>query len=213
MPKESARPPAEERSRLAGEVLRQPLNHLHAACQLLFGHEFIGPVCLGDVSRAADDAGEAGVGKLARLGGVGDRSGDGVAGELFDEIDDGGILGGVEPRLVWSARGLGTGRLGALLRVVLPAALPAVLSGIRIAIAVSIFAFHVAWGEVLFASVMTNDNTRTLAIGLQDYATRSDVYWNQLMAASLVVSVPVVAAFLAVQRYLVSGMTAGGVKG
>lgn len=47
---------------------------------------------------------------------------------------------GVEPRLVWSARGLGTSRLGALFRVVLPAALPAVLSGLRLAIAISIFA-------------------------------------------------------------------------
>jgi ABC-type nitrate/sulfonate/bicarbonate transport system permease component len=50
----------------------------------------------------------------------------------------------VEPRLIWSARGLGTGRIGTLLRVVLPAALPAVLSGVRIAIGVSIFALLAA---------------------------------------------------------------------
>lgn len=47
---------------------------------------------------------------------------------------------GVEPRLIWSARGLGTGRIGTLVRVVLPAALPGVLSGLRLAIAISIFA-------------------------------------------------------------------------
>lgn len=47
---------------------------------------------------------------------------------------------GVEPRLVWSARGLGTSRAGALVRVVLPAALPQILSGLRLAIAISIFA-------------------------------------------------------------------------
>ncbi|TMR97778.1 ABC transporter permease [Nonomuraea basaltis] len=46
----------------------------------------------------------------------------------------------VEPRLIWSARGLGTGRIGTLFRVVLPAALPQVLSGVRLAIGVSIFA-------------------------------------------------------------------------
>jgi ABC-type nitrate/sulfonate/bicarbonate transport system permease component len=50
----------------------------------------------------------------------------------------------VEPRLVWSARGLGTGRIGTLFRVVLPAALPEVLSGVRIAIGVSIFALLAA---------------------------------------------------------------------
>jgi NitT/TauT family transport system permease protein len=50
----------------------------------------------------------------------------------------------VEPRLVWSARGLGTGKIGTLLRVVLPAALPTVLSGIRLAIGISIFALMAA---------------------------------------------------------------------
>lgn len=46
---------------------------------------------------------------------------------------------GIEPRLLWSARGLGTGRLGSWFRVILPAALPQILSGMRLAIAISIF--------------------------------------------------------------------------
>ena len=54
--------------------------------------------------------------------------------------------------------------------------------------------------------------TRTLAVGLQGYSTLNNVYWNQIMAASLVVSVPVVAGFLLLQRYLVTGLTAGAVK-
>jgi multiple sugar transport system permease protein len=65
---------------------------------------------------------------------------------------------------------------------------------------------------VLFASVMTDAGSRTLAVGLQGYATSADVYWNQAMAASLVVSVPVVAGFLALQRHFVSGLTAGSVR-
>jgi multiple sugar transport system permease protein len=65
---------------------------------------------------------------------------------------------------------------------------------------------------VLFASVLTTDSTRTLAVGLQGYATQNDVYWNQVMAASIVVSIPVVAGFLLLRRYLVSGLTAGAVK-
>ncbi|CQR59868.1 Inner membrane ABC transporter permease protein ycjP [Streptomyces leeuwenhoekii] len=99
----------------------------------------------------------------------------------------------------------GCGPIGALFRVIVPAAVPGI-------IAVAVYAFMTAWGEVLFASVMTNDTTRTLAVGLQGYSTLNDVYWNQIMAASLVVSVPVVAGFLLLQRYLVAGLTAGAVK-
>ncbi|MBQ0877701.1 carbohydrate ABC transporter permease [Streptomyces sp. RT42] len=99
----------------------------------------------------------------------------------------------------------GCGPLGALFRVIVPAAVPGI-------VAVAVYAFMTAWGEVLFASVMTNDTTRTLAVGLQGYSTQNDVYWNQVMAASLVVSLPVVAGFLLLQRYLVTGLTAGAVK-
>ncbi|MFE4369335.1 carbohydrate ABC transporter permease [Streptomyces sp. NPDC056835] len=99
----------------------------------------------------------------------------------------------------------GCGPIRALFRVVVPAAVPGI-------VAVAVYAFMTAWGEVLFASVMTNDTTRTLAVGLQGYATQNDVYWNQIMAASLVVSVPVVVGFLLLQRYLVAGLTAGAVK-
>ncbi|MFE1316441.1 carbohydrate ABC transporter permease [Kitasatospora phosalacinea] len=99
----------------------------------------------------------------------------------------------------------GCGPIRTLVQIIVPAALPGI-------IAVAVYAFMTAWGEVLFASVMTNDQTRTLAVGLQGYATQTDVYWNQVMAASLVVSLPVVAGFLLLQRYLVAGLTAGAVK-
>lgn len=99
----------------------------------------------------------------------------------------------------------GAGPLRTLVQVILPAATPGI-------VAVSIYAFMTAWGEVLFASVLTDDSSRTLAVGLQGYATSNDVYWNQIMAASLVVSVPVVVAFLLLQRQFVAGLTAGAVK-
>jgi multiple sugar transport system permease protein len=104
-----------------------------------------------------------------------------------------------------SAQVDGAGPLRTLLRVILPTAIPGV-------VAVSVYSFVTAWSEVLFASVMTNEDSRTLAVGLQGYATSNDVYWNQVMAASLVVSVPIVAGFLALQRHFVSGLTAGAVK-
>ncbi|MBG0826676.1 carbohydrate ABC transporter permease [Planomonospora sp. ID67723] len=116
-----------------------------------------------------------------------------------------GYLDSIPTALDEAAQVDGSGPLGALLRVVIPAAMPGI-------VAVTIYAFMTSWGEVLFASVMTDESTRTLAVGLQGYATQNDVYWNQVMAASLVVSVPVVAGFLLLQRYLVQGLTAGAVK-
>ena len=68
-------------------------------------------------------------------------------------------------------------------------------------------------GSTHIPSVLTDYATRTLAVGLRNYAIQSNVYWNQLMAAAIVVSIPVVAGFLALQRYLVQGIAAGGVKG
>jgi multiple sugar transport system permease protein len=60
--------------------------------------------------------------------------------------------------------------------------------------------------------VLTDDDGRTLALGLQGYATQSNIYWNQVMAAPVVVSVPVVDGFLLLRRYLVQRLTAGAVK-
>lgn len=100
----------------------------------------------------------------------------------------------------------GTGYWGALFRIVIPVARPGI-------VAVAVFSFMTAWGEVLFASVLTTQSTRTLAIGLQEYATQGNTAWNELMAAAVVVSIPVVVGFLALQRHLIRGLTSGSVKG
>jgi multiple sugar transport system permease protein len=114
-------------------------------------------------------------------------------------------LDGIPRDLDEAARVDGTTALGALFRVVLPAARPGV-------VAVAVYSFMTSWGEILFAAQMTNENSRTLSIGLQNYSTAINVYWNQVMAASLVVSVPIVIAFLLLQKYLVAGLTSGAVK-
>lgn len=116
-----------------------------------------------------------------------------------------GYFDGIPTELDEAAKVDGCGPIQALLKVVLPTARPGV-------VAVSIYAFMTAWGEVLFASVMTTQENRTLAVGLRQYSTMTSVYWNQVMAASLVVSVPVVVAFLALQKNFVAGLTAGAVK-
>lgn len=100
----------------------------------------------------------------------------------------------------------GASKFQALWRIVLPMALPGIAT-------VAILAFNQGWNEVLFSSVLTNQATRTLALGIQDYRTDLDVLWGLTMAAGVLISAPVVVFFTALQRYMVSGLTAGAVKG
>lgn len=116
-----------------------------------------------------------------------------------------GYFEGIPRELDEAAKVDGASPMGTLFRVIVPSARPGI-------IAVAIYAFMTAWGEVLFASVMTTNDNRTLAVGLRQYASQTNVYWNEVMAASLVVSVPVVIGFLALQRNFVAGLTAGAVK-
>ncbi|WP_114856622.1 carbohydrate ABC transporter permease [Brachybacterium sp. YJGR34] len=116
-----------------------------------------------------------------------------------------GYFDGIPKELDQAGKVDGAGNLTILLRIILPAARPGI-------VAVAIYAFMTAWGEVLFASVLTTEETRTLAVGLRQYATQTNVYWNQVMAASLAVSIPVVAGFLMMQKNFVAGLTAGAVK-
>jgi multiple sugar transport system permease protein len=101
----------------------------------------------------------------------------------------------------------GASALTTLFRVILPVARPGV-------IAVVVYSFITAWGELLFAEAIVGQfqNLRTLAVGLTEYSSETAVFWNQIMAASLVVSVPVVVGFLLLQRNFVAGLSAGAVK-
>jgi multiple sugar transport system permease protein len=99
----------------------------------------------------------------------------------------------------------GSSAIGTLIRVILPVARPGI-------VAVLVYSFITAWGEVLFASVLTTQTSRTLAVGLGEYSTQVNVYWNQIMAASVVVSIPVVIGFLLLQRNFVAGLSSGAVK-
>ncbi|WP_433219227.1 carbohydrate ABC transporter permease [Dactylosporangium sp. CS-047395] len=80
----------------------------------------------------------------------------------------------------------------------------------------AIFAFLLGWNDVLFASVITNADTRTAAVALQVFGATQEggaiPLYGQLMASALVCALPVVVLYLAFQRFLVGGLTAGGVK-
>jgi ABC-type glycerol-3-phosphate transport system permease component len=104
----------------------------------------------------------------------------------------------------------GATRFQALRKVVVPLALP----GMVVAL---VFSFLVGWNDVLFASVLTSPDTRTLAVELQTFSAAqaggSLPLYGQLMGASVVSALPVVILYMVFQRYLIGGLTAGGVKG
>jgi multiple sugar transport system permease protein len=104
----------------------------------------------------------------------------------------------------------GTGRFGALWRVIVPLAWP----GMVVAL---VFSFLLGWNDVLFASVLTGPDTHTVAISLQVFDQTTEggslPLYGELMGAAVVSALPVVALYMIFQRFLLSGMTAGGVKG
>ncbi len=101
----------------------------------------------------------------------------------------------------------GCSRFRVLLKIVYPITGPAILS-------VALFIFLVGWNELMFALTLTNtDNMRTIPPGLVvTYQGQYQVYWAEMMAASLLVSIPVILLFIFMQRYFIRGMTMGAVK-
>jgi ABC-type glycerol-3-phosphate transport system permease component len=101
----------------------------------------------------------------------------------------------------------GANRLQAVVYVVVPLALPGV-------VATGIFTFILAWNDYIFARVLIGaDELKTLPVGIADLYNASVVDWGMIMAAGLLVIAPVLAVFVFIQRYMVAGWGAGGVKG
>jgi N,N'-diacetylchitobiose transport system permease protein len=81
-------------------------------------------------------------------------------------------------------------------------------------VAVSIFSFIVAWNEFIFAlTFMSDSDSYTVAVGLRQFFTRNGANWGAVMAGSVLITVPVMIFFVAVQRKLSSGLVAGATKG
>ncbi|MGC9665144.1 carbohydrate ABC transporter permease [Planosporangium sp. 12N6] len=118
-------------------------------------------------------------------------------------------LRGLPRELDEAARIDGASSWRILTRIIVPLSWP----GLVVA---GIFAFLLGWNDVLFASVLTGPDTRTAAVALQVFGATQEggavPVYGQLMAAALVCAVPVVVLYLVFQRYLVSGLTAGGMK-
>jgi ABC-type glycerol-3-phosphate transport system permease component len=104
----------------------------------------------------------------------------------------------------------GCTRFGALRRIIFPLAIPGMIITL-------VFSLLVGWNDILFASVLTDPATQTVAVQLNIFAASTEggalPLYGQLMAASLISSAPVVILYMIFQRQLVGGLTAGGDKG
>jgi len=111
-----------------------------------------------------------------------------------EEMDQAALVDGCTP-------------LGSFVRVVLPVIGPGMVATI-------VFAFLLAWGDLLWALVLTSgDENALVTLGLSRLVTQFRIIWPQLMAGSIIASIPCMVLYLALQDYLVKGLTAGAVKG
>jgi len=118
-----------------------------------------------------------------------------------------GYIEGISPELDDAARVDGCSRLGALIRVILPVSVPGLVS-------TGLLAFLLAWDEFFYALVMTQTNAaKTVPVALNDFIGRHGVDFGLLAAGGVIAAIPPVLIAVVFQRYLVAGLTAGGVKG
>lgn len=117
----------------------------------------------------------------------------------FDQIPD---------TLIESAKVDGAGILTIIHKIIFPLAVPGLIS-------IAIYGFVWSWNDLLYSlTLITSADKRTLAPGLiLNYMGEFQSNWTNMMAASIVVSIPVTLIFVFLQRYFIQGLTAGAVKG
>jgi len=119
-----------------------------------------------------------------------------------------GFLIGIPKDLEEAAMVDGSTRLGVFVKILLPLMGPGL-------VATSVFAFITTWNEYIFARVLLNDQAKqTVTVWLSYFlGTSRNTDWGALMAASTLTAIPVVLFFIAVQRRIAFGLTAGAVRG
>ena len=100
----------------------------------------------------------------------------------------------------------GCSRWKAFYKITLPMTLPGISSS-------AIYAFITAWNEYMFAQVLIiSPELKTLPLGIAELNGFYKILWNDLMAASVIASLPLIILFIFLQKYFISGLTAGAVK-
>ncbi|HEX2913372.1 MAG TPA: carbohydrate ABC transporter permease [Chloroflexia bacterium] len=105
-----------------------------------------------------------------------------------------------------SAQVDGATPFGAFMRIALPLAVPGIVTA-------SIMSFIFSWNNFMFSLVLAGEDTKTLPIAIFNFISYSSVDWGGLMAAAVIITLPVLVLTLCVQRFVVAGLTAGATKG
>ncbi|MBR6029532.1 MAG: carbohydrate ABC transporter permease [Clostridia bacterium] len=118
-----------------------------------------------------------------------------------------GTFRAISPEMEQAACIDGCGTVGALIRVLLPMAMPGVVTTL-------IFVFINAWNEYTISTVLISTPAkRPITVGITQFSSFNMIEWHLLFASALLATIPVVILFMCIEKHLVSGLTAGGVKG
>lgn len=112
---------------------------------------------------------------------------------LPDELEESGLVDGLTP-------------IGAFRRITLPLSTPGIATA-------GILSFIFSWNNFMFALVLSGGSTKTLPVAIFDFVGYASIDWGGLMAASTIVTLPIMLIALFAQKYVVSGLTAGATKG
>jgi multiple sugar transport system permease protein len=100
----------------------------------------------------------------------------------------------------------GCSRMGTFSRIMLPLSAPGILTA-------AILAFVFSWNNFLFALILCSSKTITMPIAIYQFIGYAEIHWDYMMAASVIITFPIIIISLFLQRYVVTGLTAGAVKG
>lgn len=117
-----------------------------------------------------------------------------------------GFFDGIPKELDESARVDGCRRLSVFIRIILPISLPGLAT-------TAIFAFMLSWNDFLFALLLTSTSSKTATVGISEFLTAYNLDLGPMTSAAVLFSFPIMLFSFLIQKYIVSGMTLGAVKG
>ncbi len=95
---------------------------------------------------------------------------------------------------------------GIFTRVILPISGPGIVTG-------GILAFVFSWNNFMFSVVLATNRTKTVPVAIYNFISYAQIDWGGLMAAAVLITLPVLVLAVVTQRYVIRGLTAGAVKG
>jgi multiple sugar transport system permease protein len=100
----------------------------------------------------------------------------------------------------------GCSRFGTFMKIILPISSPGILTA-------GLLAFIFSWNNFIFALVLCTDKTKTLPTAIFNFISYTEINWSGLMAAAVIITAPILLISICLQKYIITGLTAGAVKG